>query len=181
MSKSEDYLDDLLNSVLDANRRNNKKDIENLIQSMNEEAAKPREREKHEDYSGTGFLHEFEQELATGAADDFLQEFEMELDEEASNQADIDVNEDQTSDVEEASAISQPEASNQMEEAEQSEETNQLRDASEPVSSEGTDMATDGSAPSDMMGDVDDIMDAVRKKVGDSGEEEHMDTSATAD
>lgn len=185
MSKSEDYLDDLLNSVSDANRRNNKKDIENLIQSMNEEAAKPREREKkpvekkHEDYSGTGFLREFEQELATGAADDFLQEFEMELDEEASNQADIDVNEDQTSDVEEASAISQPEASNQMEEAEQSEETNQLRDASEPVSSEGTDMATDGSAPSDMMGDVDDIMDAVRKKVGDSGEEEHMDTPKT--
>ena len=31
MSKSEDYLDDLLNSVSDANRRNNKKDIENLI------------------------------------------------------------------------------------------------------------------------------------------------------
>lgn len=187
MSKSEDYLDDLLNSVSDANRRNNKKDIENLIQSMNEEAAKPREREKkpvekkHEDYSGTGFLREFEQELATGAADDFLQEFEMELDEEASNQADIDVNEDQTSDVEEASAISQPEASNQMEEAEQSEETNQLRDASEPISSEGTDMATDGSAPSDMMEDVDDIMDAVRKKVGDSGEEEHMDTSKTTE
>jgi len=46
LSKSEDYLDDLLNSVSDANRRNNKKDIENLIQSMNEEAAKPREREK---------------------------------------------------------------------------------------------------------------------------------------
>lgn len=185
MSKSEDYLDDLLNSVSDANRRNNKKDIENLIQSMNEEAAKPREREKkpvekkHEDYSGTGFLREFEQELSTGAADDFLQEFEMELDEEASNQADIDVNEDQTSDVEEASATSQQEASNQMEEAEQLEETNQLRDASEPISSEGTDMATDGSAPSDMMEDVDDIMDAVRKKVGDSGEEEHMDTSKT--
>ena len=185
MSKSEDYLDDLLNSVSDANRRNNKKDIENLIQSMNEEAAKPREREKktvekkHEDYSGTGFLREFEQELATGAADDFLQEFEMELDEEASNQADIDVNEDQTSDVEEASAISQPEASNQMEASNQSEETNQLRDASEPVSSEGTDMATDGAAPSDMMEDVNDIMDAVRKKVGDSGEEEHPDTSET--
>ena len=185
MSKSEDYLDDLLNSVSDANRRNNKKDIENLIQSMNEEAAKPREREKkpvekkHEDYSGTGFLREYEQELSTGAADDFLQEFEMELDEEASNQADIDVNEDQTSDVEEASATSQQEASNQMEEAEQLEENNQLRDASEPVSSGTTDMATDGSAPSDMMEDVDDIMDAVRKKVGDSGEEEHMDTSKT--
>ena len=179
MSKSEDYLDDLLNSVSDANRRNNKKNIENLIQSMNEEAAKPREREKkpvekkHEDYSGTGFLREFEQELATGEADDFLQEFEMELDEEASNQADIDVNEDQTSDMEAAFATKQPEAANQ------SEETNQLRDASEPVSSEGTDMATDGSAPSDMMEDVDDIMDAVRKKVGDSGEEEHMDTSKT--
>lgn len=128
---------------------------------------------KHEDYSSTGFLREFEQELATGAADDFLQEFEMELDEEASNQADIDVNEDQTSDMEAAFATKQPEAANQ------SEETNQLRDASEPVSSEGTDMATDGSAPSDMMEDVDDIMDAVRKKVGDSGEEEHMDTSKT--
>lgn len=179
MSKSEDYLDDLLNSVSDANRRNNKKDIENLIQSMNEEAAKPREREKkpvekkHEDYSGTGFLREFEKELATGAADDFLQEFEMELDEEASNQADIDVKEDQTSDMEAASATKQPEAANQ------SEETNQLRDASEPISSEGTGMATDGSAPSDMMEDVDDIMDAVRKKVGDSGEEEHPDTSET--
>lgn len=179
MSKSEDYLDDLLNSVSDANRRNNKKDIENLIQSMNEEAAKPREREKkpvekkHEDYSGTGFLREFEKELATGAADDFLQEFEMELDEEASNQADIDVKEDQTSDMEAASATNQPEAANQ------SEETNQLRDASEPISSEGTDMATDGSAASDMMEDVNDIMDAVRKKVGDSGEEEHMDTSKT--
>lgn len=158
MSKSEDYLDDLLNSVSDANRRNNKKDIENLIQSMNEEAAKPREREKkpvekkHEDYSGTGFLREFEQELATGAADDFLQEFEMELDEEASNQADIDVNEDKTSDVEEAS---------------------------ESISSGTTDMATDESAASDMMEDVNDIMDAVRKKVGDSGEEEHPDTSET--
>ena len=179
MSKSEDYLDDLLNSVSDANRRNNKKDIENLIQSMNEEAAKPREREKkpvekkHEDYSGTGFLREFEKELATGAADDFLQEFEMELDEEASNQADIDVKEDQTSDMEVASATKQPEAANQ------SEETNQLRDASEPISSEGTGMATDGSATSDMMEDVNDIMDAVRKKVGDSGEEEHMDTSKT--
>lgn len=179
MSKSEDYLDDLLNSVSDANRRNNKKDIENLIQSMNEEAAKPREREKkpvekkHEDYSGTGFLREFEKELATGAADDFLQEFEMELDEEASNQADIDVKEDQTSDMEAASATKQPEAANQ------SEETNQLRDASEPISSETTDMATDGSATSDMMEDVNDIMDAVRKKVGDSGEEEHMDTSKT--
>ena len=179
MSKSEDYLDDLLNSVSDANRRNNKKDIENLIQSMNEEAAKPREREKkpvekkHEDYSGTGFLREFEKELATGAADDFLQEFEMELDEEASNQADIDVKEDQTSDMEAASATKQPEAANQ------SEETNQLRDASEPISSEGTGMATDGSATSDMMEDVNDIMDAVRKKVGDSGEEEHMDTSKT--
>ena len=179
MSKSEDYLDDLLNSVSDANRRNNKKDIENLIQSMNEEAAKPREREKkpvekkHEDYSGTGFLREFEKELATGAADDFLQEFEMELDEEASNQADIDVKEDQTSDMEAASATKQPEAANQ------SEETNQLRDASELISSEGTDMATDGSAPSDMMEDVNDIMDAVRKKVGDSGEEEHPDTSKT--
>lgn len=181
MSKSEDYLDDLLNSVSDANRRNNKKDIENLIQSMNEEAAKPREREKkpvekkHEDYSGTGFLREFEQELATGAADDFLQEFEMELDEEASNQADIDVKEDQTSDMEAASATKQPEAANQ------SEETNQLRDASEPISSEGTGMATDGSATSDMMEDVNDIMDAVRKKVGDSGEEEHPDTLKTSE
>lgn len=181
MSKSEDYLDDLLNSVSDANRRNNKKDIENLIQSMNEEAAKPREREKkpvekkHEDYSGTGFLREFEQELATGAADDFLQEFEMELDEEASNQADIDVKKDQTSDMEAASATKQPEAANQ------SEETNQLRDASEPISSEGTGMATDGSTPSDMMEDVNDIMDAVRKKVGDSGEEEHPDTLKTSE
>lgn len=191
MSKSEDYLDDLLNSVSDANRRNNKKDIENLIQSMNEEAAKPREREKkpvekkHEDYSGTGFLREFEKELATGAADDFLQEFEMELDEEASNQADIDVKEDQTSDMEAASATKQPEAASQTEVVSQPETlnqpeaTNQPLDTSEPISPETTDAATDGSAASDMMEDVNDIMDAVRKKVGDSGEEEHMDTSKT--
>lgn len=191
MSKSEDYLDDLLNSVSDANRRNNKKDIENLIQSMNEEAAKPREREKkpvekkHEDYSGTGFLREFEKELATGAADDFLQEFEMELDEEASNQADIDVKEDQTSDMEAASATKQPEAANQSEVVSQPETlnqpeaTNQPLDTSEPISPETTDAATDESAASDMMEDVNDIMDAVRKKVGDSGEEEHPDTSKT--
>lgn len=191
MSKSEDYLDDLLNSVSDANRRNNKKDIENLIQSMNEEAAKPREREKkpvekkHEDYSGTGFLREFEKELATGAADDFLQEFEMELDEEASNQADIDVKEDQTSDMEAASATKQPEAANQSEVVSQPETlnqpeaTNQPLDTSEPISPETTDAATDGSAASDMMEDVNDIMDAVRKKVGDSGEEEHPDTPKT--
>ena len=50
--------------------------------------------------------------------------------------------------MEAASATKQPEAANQ------SEETNQLRDASEPISSETTDMATDGSAPSDMMEDV---------------------------
>ncbi len=56
MSKSEDYLDDLLNSVSDANRRNNKKDIENLIQSMNEEAAKPREREKSRWKEARGLL-----------------------------------------------------------------------------------------------------------------------------
>lgn len=191
MSKSEDYLDDLLNSVSDANRRNNKKDIENLIQSMNEEAAKPREREKkpvekkHEDYSGTGFLREFEKELATGAADDFLQEFEMELDEEASNQADIDVKEDQTSDMEAASATKQPEAANQSEVVSQPETlnqpeaTNQPLDTSEPISPETTDAATDESAALDMMEDVNDIMDAVRKKVGDSGEEEHPDTSET--
>lgn len=191
MSKSEDYLDDLLNSVSDANRRNNKKDIENLIQSMNEEAAKPREREKkpvekkHEDYSGTGFLREFEKELATGAADDFLQEFEMELDEEASNQADIDVKEDQTSDMEAASATKQPEAANQSEVVsqpetlKQPEATNQPLDTSEPISPETTDAATDESAASDMMEDVNDIMDAVRKKVGDSEEEEHPDTSKT--
>lgn len=191
MSKSEDYLDDLLNSVSDANRRNNKKDIENLIQSMNEEAAKPREREKkpvekkHEDYSGTGFLREFEKELATGAADDFLQEFEMELDEEASNQADIDVKEDQTSDMEAASATNQPEAANQSEVVSQPETLNQPEaanqplDTSEPTSPETTDAATDESAASDMMEDVNDIMDAVRKKVGDSGEEEHPDTPKT--
>lgn len=98
MSKNEDYLDDLLNSVSDANRRNNKRDIEDLIQSMNEEAAKPREREnkprrRKADY-GEHFLREFEQELAIGAADEFLQNFEMELEEEAAaEQPDINLGE----------------------------------------------------------------------------------------
>lgn len=98
MSKNEDYLDDLLNSVSDANRRNNKRDIEDLIQSMNEEAAKPREREnkprrRKADY-GEHFLREFEQELAIGAADEFLENFEMELEEEAAaEQPDINLGE----------------------------------------------------------------------------------------
>lgn len=200
MSKSEDYLDDLLNSVSDANRRNNKKDIENLIQSMNEEAAKPREREKkpvekkHEDYSGTGFQREFEQELATGEADDFLQEFEMELDEEASNQADIDVRKDQPSDAKaDSTTTKRPEVSGQAEASSQAgtssqtgalnqpEETKQSLDASKTISPKTSDTATDESAQSDMMEDVDDIMDAVRKKVGDPGEKEHLDTSKASE
>lgn len=100
MSKNEDYLDDLLNSVSNANRRNNKRDIEDLIQSMNEEAGRPREKEKEAKRSrpkadyGERFVREFEQELATGAADDFLQNFEMELEEEeAAVQPDINLGE----------------------------------------------------------------------------------------
>lgn len=79
MSKSEDYLDDLLNSVSDANRRNNKKDIENLVQSMRRSCKAKRTGEKARWKEARGLLRhrfqrEFEQELATGAADDFLQE-----------------------------------------------------------------------------------------------------------
>ena len=95
MSKSEDYLDDLLNSVSDTNKRNNKRDIENLINSMNQEVSKPKEHEKKRqpkpraDY-GEKFVREFEQEIAFGTADDFLNDFEMELDEEeAASQGDI--------------------------------------------------------------------------------------------
>lgn len=96
MSRNEDYLDDLLNSVSDANRRNNKRNIEDLIQSMNEDPIKPREREKVQPQPkrdfGEKFVREFEQEIALGSADDFLRDFEMELDEEAAeSQSDINV------------------------------------------------------------------------------------------
>lgn len=99
MRNNEDYLDDLLSSVSDANRRNNKKDIEDLIQSMNEEVGKPRKRERKRRARGADggeyFVREFEQELAIGGADEFLEQFEMELEEEAaSSQPDIDLNED---------------------------------------------------------------------------------------
>ena len=40
MSKSEDYLDDLLNSVSDANRRNNSAKDENLLQAEDMSKAK---------------------------------------------------------------------------------------------------------------------------------------------
>lgn len=93
MSKSEDYLDDLLNSVSDINKRNNKKDIESLLKSMEEPQEQPKEREKkrtprRRDY-GEKFVREFEQEIVNGAADDFLRDFELELDAEA---ADIEEN-----------------------------------------------------------------------------------------
>lgn len=99
MRNNEDYLDDLLSSVSDANRRNNKKDIEDLIQSMNEEVGKPRKKERKRRARGADggeyFVREFEQELAMGGADEFLEQFEMELEEEAaSSQPDIDLNED---------------------------------------------------------------------------------------
>lgn len=95
MSKSEDYLDDLLNSVSDTNKRNNKRDIENLINSMNQEVSKPKGHEKKSQPKpradfGEKFVREFEQEIALGTADDFLNDFEMELDEEeAASQGDI--------------------------------------------------------------------------------------------
>lgn len=105
MSRNEDYLDDLLSSVSDANRRNNKKDIESLIESMNQEPIKQRERERvqpqpRRDF-GEKFVREFEQEIALGSADDFLRDFEMELDEEAADsQSDIEVDQkDERQDV----------------------------------------------------------------------------------
>lgn len=91
MSKSEDYLDDLLNSVSDINKRNNKKDIEGLLKSMDEPKEEHKEREKKKpsrrrDY-GEQFVREFEQEVVNGSEDQFLRDFELELDAEA---ADID-------------------------------------------------------------------------------------------
>ncbi|MGN0343057.1 MAG: hypothetical protein ACI4DO_09710 [Roseburia sp.] len=89
MSKSEDYLDDLLNSVSDINKRNNKKDIESLLKSMDEPKEQPKERERkrtprRRDY-GERFVREFEQEIVNGAADDFVRDFELELDAEAAD------------------------------------------------------------------------------------------------
>lgn len=97
MSRNEDYLDDLLNSVSDANRRNNKKNIEDLIESMNQETKKPKEKSVRQPLQkrdfGEKFVREFEQEIAMGAADDFLHDFELELEADAAQeQGDIDIN-----------------------------------------------------------------------------------------
>ena len=84
MSRSEDYLDDLLNSVSGINKKDNKKDIEGLLQSMEDEQERAAERRKEKkvrrrDY-GEQFAREFEQEVMRGMSDDATRDFEMELD-----------------------------------------------------------------------------------------------------
>lgn len=91
MSKNEDYLDDLLNSV---SGRNDKKDITDLLNTVREgEERTNREREnrrRRRDF-GTQLYREFEQELSHPDAEDneFISNFNLELDaEEAAQQMD---------------------------------------------------------------------------------------------
>lgn len=86
MSKNEDYLDELLNSV---SGRNDRHDIEDLLDSVREDEKKlDREREKKERRKNFGeqFSSNLEQELSErepdGDDDDFIRNFELELDEE---------------------------------------------------------------------------------------------------
>ena len=82
MSNNEDYLDDLLNSV---SGRNDKKDITDLLKSVRQDetkAARERESKKHRREFGREFYREFEQELKVAAEDEFIRDFELELDTE---------------------------------------------------------------------------------------------------
>lgn len=83
MSNSEDYLDDLLNSV--SSGRNDQSDIESLLDTVRKDeskAARERESRKRRREFGHEFYHEFEAELRKNEADDFIHDFELELDSE---------------------------------------------------------------------------------------------------
>lgn len=159
MRNNEDYLDDLLSSVSNANRRNNKKDIEDLIQSMNEETAKPKKKERKRRARGADggeyFVREFEQELAMGGADEFLEQFEMELEEEAAaSQPDIDLNEaaqdkignGQKEDRQEAVMPDAPDVSNIMDGVKRMVDT---AESGEEVNADGSNLSMESAVEAD--------------------------------
>ncbi|MCI5492957.1 MAG: hypothetical protein MR425_02380 [Lachnospiraceae bacterium] len=100
MSNSEDYLDDLLNSV--SSGRNDQSDIESLLDTVRKDeskAARERESRKRRREFGHEFYHEFEAELRKNEADDFIHDFELELDsEDSKNPQETEQHEDQPED-----------------------------------------------------------------------------------
>lgn len=91
MSKNEDYLDDLLNSVSGRNDRKDITDLLNTVREGEERTNRERENRRRRRDFGTQFYREFEQELSRPEAgdDDFISSFNLELDaEEASQQMD---------------------------------------------------------------------------------------------
>ena len=85
MSKNEDYLDDLLNSV---SKRNEKKDIEDLLSAIKEKENQTSDgsdtKKKPKKTYNKDFFKEFEEELLDGQTDDFIRNFELEIDAEES-------------------------------------------------------------------------------------------------
>lgn len=86
MSRSEDYLDDLLNSV---SGRNDKNDITDLLDSVREDEERvireERRRKRKKDY-GAKYYREFVKDLESFDDDEFIRNFELELDAEEAGQ-----------------------------------------------------------------------------------------------
>ncbi len=156
MSKSEDYLDDLLNSV---SGRNDREDITQLLDTVreNEERAlRDRENKKRRRNFGTQLYHEFDQELRTDSDDDdFIRSFELELDAETAEKQMEDI---PTTDEDEAGAAS-ADAEGAFEDGVPGEEA-------QPWDLEQQDPQFD-----DMRKSVDGIMDGAKKRVEETGQE----------
>ena len=91
MSKNEDYLDDLLNSVSGRNDRKDITDLLNTVRAGEERTNRERENRRRRRDFGTQLYREFEQELSRPDAEDdeFISSFNLELDaEEAAQQMD---------------------------------------------------------------------------------------------
>lgn len=178
MSKNEDYLDDLLNSV---SGRNDREDITQLLDTVreNEERAiRDRESKKRRRDFGTQMYHEFDQELrADSDDDDFIRSFELELDAEAADKQmeDIPVNE-------EGQLLDSLWGEEERQENIPADEETYQDDISEEEKSQLLDGLLGEDAPAeeftagepqidDMLQSVDGIMDGVKQRVEDTGKE----------
>lgn len=92
MNKNEDYLDDLLGSPSERDDRQDIADLLNSVREDEERTNRERESRKRRRNFGKQFFQEFEEELGRSEEDeedDFLRDFELELDaEEAGKQMD---------------------------------------------------------------------------------------------
>lgn len=91
MNKNEDYLDDLLGTASERDDRRDIADLLNAVREDEERTNREQESKKRKRDFGRQFFQEFEEELGRTEEDDddFLRDFELELDaEEASKQMD---------------------------------------------------------------------------------------------